>query len=75
MIQMEVGYEEHVDLLGINAVEEGQAFHSVITGIDAAVDHEGGSVEGEEVARSSHLLPRAKKAAYGVERGRTRKGN
>ena len=38
--------EEDIDLFGVDAIEEGQACHTVIAGVDAAVEEDGGVAEG-----------------------------
>ncbi|EJK60586.1 hypothetical protein THAOC_19027, partial [Thalassiosira oceanica] len=40
VVQVEVRHEENVDGLGVDAVEEGKAGHSVVAGVDAAVQED-----------------------------------
>ena len=43
-------------MFGIDAIEEGEAGHAVVAGVDAAVEEEGGAAEGEEVAGPADFL-------------------
>ncbi|EJK53086.1 hypothetical protein THAOC_27541, partial [Thalassiosira oceanica] len=56
VVQVEVRHEEHVDGLGVDAVEEGKASHSVVAGVDAAVQEDRRAPEGQQVARPADLL-------------------
>ena len=53
---MKMGNEQHIDLLGIDAIEERQAGHSVVAWVDAAVEEDGGGAEGQEVAGAAYFL-------------------
>ena len=56
VVQVEVRHEEDVDGLGVDAVEEGQAGHAVVAGVDTAVQEDRRAPEGQEVARPANLL-------------------
>lgn len=64
VIQVEVADENDVDFAGVDAVEEGEAGHAVVAGVDAAVQEDGRGAEGQEVAGAAYFLAGAE-GGYG----------
>lgn len=55
VVEVEVGDEEQVDLLGVDLVEEGQRAHAHVRGVQACVQHDRFAFELQDVTAAPHF--------------------